>query len=138
MGGADLIAVNKSRYFQKGSNLSLGTEFFFFWPKTCNRENILIYAMLVNQEPEHLLLVWNFRQIVKLLLWANQAKHSLNLVGVMTNTFNKIFLLCNRTYHLLIAAARFTGNIPLDEILMVGDDVRDDVIGKYFPKWIKW
>ena len=36
---------------------------------------------------------------------------------------------------MLIAAARFTGNIPLDEILMVGDDVRDDVIGKLdYPK----
>ena len=30
MGGADLIAVNKSRYFQKGSDLSLGIDFFFF------------------------------------------------------------------------------------------------------------
>ena len=34
------------------------------------------------QLQEHLLLVWNFRQIVKLLLWANQAKHSLNLVNL--------------------------------------------------------
>ena len=38
---------------------------------------------------------------------------------------------------MLIAAARFTGNIPLDEILMVGDDVRDDVIGKFISKWMK-
>ena len=84
MGGADLIAVNKSRYFQKGSNLSLGTEFFFFLAQNMQQRE----QSDLCQEPEHLLLVWNFRQIVKLLLWANQAKHSLNLVGVMTNTFN--------------------------------------------------
>jgi len=80
MGGADLIAVNKSRYFQKGSNLSLGTGAF-------------VAGLEFSADCQAV------------------------VVGKPSKTFFEL------------AAARFTGNIPLDEILMVGDDVRDDVIG---------
>ena len=37
----------------------------------------------------------------------------------------------SRTFFQL-AAGRFAGDIPLTEILMIGDDVRDDVLG-WFP-----
>ena len=32
-------------------------------------------------------------------------------------------------YITFLAASRFTGKVPMEEILMIGDDVRDDVLG---------
>ena len=80
MNGANLLAVNKSRYFQKGSDLALGTGAFVTG---------LEYSADCKAEA----------------------------VGKPSQRFFEI------------AAARFPGNIPLGEIMMVGDDIRDDVIG---------
>ena len=80
MNGGRLIAINKSRYFKAGSELSLGTGAF-----------------------------------VAGLEYSTDTKAE--VVGKPSKTFFQM------------AAARFSGDIPLGEILMIGDDVRDDVLG---------
>jgi len=77
--GARLVAVNKSRYFKKGSELALGTGAF-----------------------------------VAGLEFSGECKAE--VVGKPSKTFFDL------------AVARFDGVAP-EEILMVGDDIRDDVIG---------
>ena len=78
--GGRLIAINKSRYFQKGSELALGTGAFVAG---------LEYS----------------------------TDRTAEVVGKPSRTFFQL------------AAGRFAGDIPLTEILMIGDDVRDDVLG---------
>ena len=80
MKGGRLIAINKSRYFQDGKELSLGTGAFVAG---------LEYA----------------------------ADREAEVVGKPSKNFFEL------------AAERFSGDIPLKEILMIGDDVRDDVLG---------
>jgi len=79
MGGARLVAVNKSRYYKKGSELALGTGAFVAgleFSGDCQAE----------------------------------------VVGKPSKTFFEL------------AVARY-GGVVAGEVLMVGDDVRDDVIG---------
>ena len=78
--GGRLIAINKSRYFQKGSELALGTGAFVAG---------LEYS----------------------------TDRTAEVVGKPSKTFFEL------------AAGRFTGDIPHTEILMIGDDIRDDVLG---------
>ena len=80
MNGGRLIAINKSRYFRSGSELSLGTGAF-----------------------------------VSGLEFSSDCKAE--VVGKPSTAFFQM------------AAARFSADIPLREILMIGDDVRDDVLG---------
>lgn len=80
MNGGRLVAVNKSRYFKKGSSLCLGTGAF-----------------------------------VSGLEYSADCKAE--VVGKPSKRFFEL------------AASRFTGNVPMEEILMIGDDVRDDVLG---------
>ena len=92
-----MIAVNKSRYFQKGSDLALGTGAFIAgleYSADCQAE-------IVGKPSK------TFFELGKLYPFLNDQPFSTSV----------------------IAAQRFHGDIPLDEILMVGDDVRDDVIG---------
>ena len=94
MNGGKLIAVNKSRYFQKSSQLALGTGAF----------------------------------VSGLEFSADCRAH---VVGKPSKQFFEIGK--NFEYHqcknIFLAAKRFN-DVPIDEILMVGDDIRDDVIGK--------
>ena len=80
MAGGRLIAINKSRYFQSGTELALGTGAF-------------VAGLEYSSD----------RQA------GGGGKPSKNFFE--------------------LAARRFPGDIPLTEILMIGDDVRDDVLG---------
>ena len=91
------MAVNKSRYFKKGSSLCLGTGAF-----------------------------------VSGLEYSADCKAE--VVGKPSKRFFELgwyqFAKCStKYYNTFLAASRFTGNVPMEEILMIGDDVRDDVLG---------
>ena len=78
--GGRLIAINKSRYFQDGSDLALGTGAF-----------------------------------------VSGLEFSTDTTAEVVGKPSKAFF--------QLAAGRFSTDIPLKEILMIGDDVRDDVLG---------
>ena len=99
MNGGRLIAVNKSRYFQKNSELALGTGAFVAGLEFSSGK----VAAIVGKPSKEF-----FR------------------LGITQYIYCKYY---SQIIIAIQASSRFPEGIPRDQILMVGDDVRDDVIG---------